>query len=71
MPIRPRPLKMTHAESGRVPRVLGERLSAFNATNHPRFGSTTTDPISLKFGQVSLSTVNQSRIIELGGKLYF
>lgn len=47
------------------------RMSAFNAANHPRFGSPTTDPGSSKFGQVTLSTVNQARTVELGGKLFF
>ena len=47
------------------------RFSAFNATNHPRFGAPNTDPTSSKFGQVTASTVNQARTVELGGKLYF
>jgi hypothetical protein len=47
------------------------RMSAFNATNHPRFGTPTTDPTKSTFGQVTPSTVNQARTVELGGKLYF
>jgi hypothetical protein len=48
------------------------RMSAFNVTNHPRFGAADTNPSSSTFGQVPhQSTVNQARTIELGGKLYF
>jgi hypothetical protein len=48
------------------------RFSAFNATNHPRFGAATTDPGSSNFGTVTTTTANnQPRSIELGGKLYF
>lgn len=47
------------------------RMSAFNAANHPRFGTPNTNPGSSSFGQVTPSTVNQARTVELGGKLYF
>lgn len=47
------------------------RMSAFNATNHPRFGAPNTNPGNSQFGQVAPKTANQARTVELGGKLYF
>lgn len=47
------------------------RFSAFNATNHPRFGAPNTNPGDPDFGQVKPTTVNQPRSVELGGKFYF
>jgi hypothetical protein len=51
--------------------ALQLRIDAFNAFNHPRFGAPNTDPGSANFGRVPFSQVNQSRSVELAGKLYF
>lgn len=47
------------------------RFDAFNALNHPRFGSPDTNPGHSNFGVVTQQQVNQARTIELGGKFYF
>lgn len=47
------------------------RFNAFNALNHPRFGSPDTNPTHSNFGVVTRAQVNQARTIELGGKFYF
>lgn len=61
-------------------RLTGEtrlqlRMDAFNALNHPRFGSIDTTPGDAYFGRLSgsstLTPVNAPRSIELAGKLYF
>jgi hypothetical protein len=47
------------------------RIDAFNVFNHPRFGGPNTDPGSANFGRVTPAQLNQSRSIELAGKLFF
>jgi hypothetical protein len=47
------------------------RIDAFNALNHPRFGAPNTDPGSANFGRVTPAQENQSRSVELAGKLFF
>jgi hypothetical protein len=47
------------------------RFDAFNAFNHPRFGSPDTNPNDSTFGVVTASQVNQPRAVELAGKLLF
>jgi len=51
------------------------RFDAFNALNHPQFGSVNTDPNNAYFGYFSgsatPSAVNSPRSIQLEGKLYF
>lgn len=47
------------------------RFNAFNALNHPRFGSPDTNPTHSNFGVVTRAQVNQARTVELGGKFYF
>lgn len=51
------------------------RMDAFNAFNHPRFGSIDTTPGDTYFGRLSgsstLTPVNAPRAIELAGKIYF
>jgi hypothetical protein len=47
------------------------RIDAFNVFNHPRFAAPNTDPGSANFGRVPLAQQNQSRSVELAGKLFF
>jgi Carboxypeptidase regulatory-like domain len=51
------------------------RADATNVLNHPQFGNIGTDPNSAYFGMLSgalvPTTVNNPRVIEIAGKLYF
>ena len=47
------------------------RIDAFNAFNHPRFDAPNTGPGNANFGRIPFSQVNQSRSVELAGKLFF
>lgn len=52
------------------------RMDVTNLFNHPQFGNISTDPSSAYFGRLSgsatpTSAVNNPRLIELAGKIYF
>ena len=57
--------------------ALAERIrmqlkaSAFNALNHPRFGSPNSDPTSAQFGMIAPTQLNNPRLIEFAGKITF
>ena len=47
------------------------RLEAFNAFNHPRFGTPNTDPASNNFGLIQPTQQNTARLVQMALKVYF